>query len=223
MIDKIDEQLKRWATTLTPECTITLGPPDRKSTGSEVNVYLIDLLEYPPVRGSKVPPLQFLLRYLVSAVDPDPLKAHQLLEPLIFSALERPEFQVEFGPISIDLWSALSVAPRPAFFLRVPVRRDRPERVVPLVRTAMVQQAPMASLHGYVYGPNKVPLMGAQIDWSSLKLHAETDHRGHFQFRAVPSTVPVKLMVRAKGKELIQDFEAVERLQQPIAIHISTL
>jgi hypothetical protein len=30
-------------------------------------------------------------------------------------------------------------------------------------------------------------------------------------------------MVRAKGKELIQDFEAVERLQQPIAIHISTL
>lgn len=145
MIDEMDRSLREWIGTVLGETPVSLGPPaGEKEDG--VKLYLLDLLEGPAPRERRSQPLQLKLRYLVTATAEEPEEAHRRLGELAFAALESPDFEVELGALPASLWQAFGVAPRPAFLLRVPVRRERPARKVPLVlEPIVIQAAPMTT------------------------------------------------------------------------------
>ena len=203
MIDQVDGRLEQWVGTILEGANVSLAAPAASETGRGVSVYLVELLRTPPPRGARRPPLQISLRYLVTAWAETSAEAHRMLGELVFAAMEQPELEVERDPVPVALWTALGVAPRPSFVLRVPLQLERPEPTAPLVRvTPVVRQSPMQSLHGLVCGPGDVPVMGARVELPALHLSTNTDSQGRFHFPAVPSDPPVKfVLVRAKGQE----------------------
>ena len=150
MIDEVDRSLREWITTVLGETPVSLLPPspqDRQNTApvEGVGLYLLDLQEGPAARERRNQPLQLKVRYLITVSAAEPEEAHRRLGELAFAALASPEFEVELG-VPTALWPAFGVPPRPAFLLRVAVRRERPERPVPLVTEPLVvEAAPVAA------------------------------------------------------------------------------
>ncbi len=225
MIEHVDERLRVWIKTVLDGVEVSFAPPTRSPTGQGVNVYLIELIHDPPARGKNGPPLQLMLRYLVSTWSPDWSEAHRLLSTLVFAAMENSkDFEVELSPVPAEVWTAFGVGPLPSFFLRMPVRRERPERVAPLVRQApIIHHSPICSLDGVVYGPGKTPVMAVRVDWPALNLSTGTDYNGRFHFPAVPSDVPIKLRLQVKGRNLEVTKDPAGRLQEPLIIALEEL
>lgn len=206
MIEKADQQIKDWISSVVAGAEVVFGLPDQTATKTQIALYLMDLSQGNVARVNKRPPLQLFLRYLVTAWAPRPEDAHRLLGELIFAALEKPEkeapeFEVLTEPLPVEAWAVLGVAPQPSFFLRVPLRRERPEPKAPLVRTPVViKPSPMLPLTGVVYGPEKMPIMGARVEFTALGLVTRTDEQGRFHFSGVPAGAPIKLTLQAKGQ-----------------------
>jgi hypothetical protein len=140
MIDQIDTRLHDWILTVLDDVTISLRPPDAETTGQGVSLYLLELVDDPPLRGQQPPPLQLALRYLVTTWAAEPAAAHRLLGQLAFSAMTQPDLAVELQPPTAATWQALNARPQPAFILRVPLRQHRPQPTIPLVRAPLVIQ-----------------------------------------------------------------------------------
>jgi hypothetical protein len=140
MIDEVDRSLREWIATVLGDIPISLSPPEGEEKDG-VKLYLLDLLEGPAPRERRNQALQLKARYLITVAADAPEEAHRRLGELAFAALESPDFEVELGALPTSLWQAFGVKPRPAFFLRVPVRRERPARKVPLVLEPLVIQA----------------------------------------------------------------------------------
>ena len=204
MIAETDDRLGGWVKATAGAVEVWLGEPRREAPGTGVGLYLMELVPAPPPQGGRRPPLQFSARYLVTAWAPDTRAAHQLLEELLFAAMDAPELEVDLEPLPGAAWAAFGVAPRPSFLLRVPVRRERPERPVKLVRVPpVVQLVPVATLEGVVVGPSNVPLAGARVELPALGLATRTDPDGRFRFGSVPAEGPPLLVkVSAKGREM---------------------
>lgn len=228
MIDKADQQLKAWVSSVTSPVEAVLSLPDDDATEIRIVLYLMDLAQAPIPRGTNRPPLQVLLRYLVTAWAPEPEEAHRLLGELLFAALEKPEteppeFEVITEPLPVEVWTALGTSPRPSFFLRMPLRRERTQKQAPLVRTPIVISTQMNQLDGVVYGPESIPIMGAHVEVSALGLSTYTDAKGRFHFPALPSSAPVNLKVQAKGKEINLSLAPAASRDGPLEIRLQGL
>ncbi|HEV2914247.1 MAG TPA: hypothetical protein VGX92_13300 [Pyrinomonadaceae bacterium] len=222
MIDQVDRRLEDWIGSTLDQVEVSLLPPGESATGRGVNLYLMELINNPPARGLRRPPVQMMLRYLVMTRADKPEDAHRMLGDLVIAALENPEFEVELEPLPVAVWTAFGVAPRPCFVLRVPLRHERPEKLAPSVKHPLVvKQSPLRSLHGQVLGPESIPIMNARVELPALQLSTRTDSRGRFHFSAVPAEPRVKLLrVLAKGREYSITTEQAERDHEPFVINL---
>lgn len=222
MIDETDRRLTTWIGGILDQANVSLAPPAATESGKGVGLYLLELLQSQPPRGTRRPPLLMTLRYLVTTHAPKPEDAHQMLGALVVAALQDPEFEVEQEPLPVALWSALGVGPRPSFVLRVPLRVDRPEKLAPLVRQPLiVKQLPLRGFAGRVLGPDDIPIMNARVELPALDLFTSTDSKGRFHFAAIPDAPGSRqLRVRAKGQEFSINTEQAEADNEPLVIHL---
>jgi len=107
MIDQVDQDLVRWVQNILTDSKVSLTPPQPSEAGEGVGLFLMDTVLTPPARGTKRPPLQITLRYLVTTWAESPEKAHRMFGELLFAALESSEFEVESKPP--DVWKAFGV------------------------------------------------------------------------------------------------------------------
>jgi hypothetical protein len=203
LIAETDDRLAGWVQTTVGAVEVWLGAPRPEAGGSGVSLYLMELVPAPAPQGGRRPPLQFSARYLVTTWAADAHEAHRLLEELLFAAMDATDLEVDLEPLPGAAWAAFGVAPRPSFLVRVPMRRERPERPVKLVRVPpVVETVPVAALQGVVVGPADVPLAGARVELPALGLATRTDPDGRFRFGSVPAEgPPLLLKVSARGRE----------------------
>ncbi len=226
MIEEIDQRLIDWiGNVLTEETEVTLSPPQTTGEGERVGLYLMDILPSAPVRSGRRPPLQVMLRYLVTTRSEDPKAAHRILGRLLFAAMEHTEYEVDLAPVSPEIWTAFGIVPMPAFFLRLPLRVERPDTVTPLIRSpAEVIQSPLVGMEGVVLGPGETPLAAARVELTTHNLATRTDGKGRFLFPAVPVKPPVKTFrILTRGRELVKAIDRETNGQQPLTIHFDAL
>lgn len=215
--DGITRQVCDWAGSVLAGVDIVTTPPARSGPeGRWVGLYLMALATTVGTRGAKAPPLQFGVRCLVTAAVAD-----DLFE-LAFDAMDRPEFEVDFEPLAAEGWLAFGAPPRPAFALRLPMRKTRLRPVAPPVRAALViTPTPLAALLGTVLGPNETGVAGAKVELAGLGLSTLTDHRGRFRFAGVPGERALRVCVLARG--ITQTFEpgAGAALRGPLQLRMN--
>jgi hypothetical protein len=219
-IDQVDRRLEDWIRSVLGEVNVFLTPPKELQDIGGVNLYLLNLMNAPPGRSLKeLSPHRIILRYLVTVSGTDPHAMHRMLGELMFAALDWPEVEVELDSLSPAVWSVLGLAARPSFVLRVPLIRERPEKLAPPVRTEMiVKNTSLRPLTGRVIGPGDIAIMGARVELPALHLSTVTDSRGRFQFAAVPSDPLIKLLrVNAKGRTI---SVSVDRPDEEVMIHL---
>jgi hypothetical protein len=220
VIDEVDRRLGSWAENVLGAGPASPHPPDPSAKGRGVSLYLLDLVQRPPARSAPQPHLDLTLRYLVTTWAETPPEAHRMLAELLFAAASSGEYEVEVGSPGVEMWSALHVPPRPAFVLRVPLRKDLPVRRAPLVRRPMeFEIAPAGPLTGVCVGPEQIPLTGALVEVPSLNVSTRTDHDGRFAFASVPRAATY-LLVRAtaKGRTITVDAAGRGGGAEPLVI-----
>ncbi|HEX5080908.1 MAG TPA: carboxypeptidase regulatory-like domain-containing protein [Blastocatellia bacterium] len=206
MIEKIGQEIRDWIGSIITGAEVTLGLPADDAQSAQIGLYLMDMSQSNCARVGKLPPFRINLRYLVTARSPRAEESHRLLGELIFAALQKPEkeapeFEVVVEPLPVEAWAVLGAAPQPSFFLRAPLRRERPETPAPMVKEPVVlQPSPMRVLSGTVYEAGGTPIMGARVDLLTLGITARTDEKGRFRFAGVPSNGRLKLLAQAKGQ-----------------------
>lgn len=226
MIEKVDQRLSEWiGGVLTEDVEVSLLPPTAAGDKKLVGLYLKDILPSSPTHGTRRPPLQVLLRYLVTSWAKNPSDAHQMLGQLLFAAMEHSEFEVDLEPVPAEVWTAFGTIPMPSFMLRLPLRHERPEKPIRLIRSPIeVQHSPLACMDGTVMGPAETPLADARVELSTHNLVTRTDRKGRFIFPTVP-TQPATKKVRivARGRELIKEVDYTKINQEPLIIHFDVL
>lgn len=220
MIERIGQEIRDWIGSVITGAEVVLGLPSDTAQNGRIGLYLMDLTKSDCARVGKLPPFKLNLRYLVTTQSPRAEEAHRLLGELIFAALQKPEkeapeFEVIVEPLPVEAWAVLGTPPQPSFFLRAPLRRERPEPAIPLVREPVVlQPSPMRPLSGVVCESRGMPIMGARVELLSLGISTRTDERGRFRFAGVPSNVQLRLLAQAKGqKKEIDYFNGDEPLE----------
>lgn len=221
MIQQVDQDLKEWVSSVVSGVDVCLAPPQDAGDQLGVGIYLLDLLHTPPATGSRTPPLQISLRYLVTTWAGTPEDAHRVLGELVFAAMEHETFEVELESLSMQVWRAFGISPRPCFMLRVPLRMERPEPTGPRVRRPVeVRHSPLTSISGVVVGPRELPLLDARVELPALGLAVRTDSKGRFRFAAVPTEPPiVHVLVKTKGGEVSAQARPGGN-QGPLIIHL---
>jgi len=227
MIEAIDQRLSEWiGSVLAEDIEVSLLPPGHTGDRKIVGLYLKDILASAPTRGSRRPPLQVLLRYLVTAWSKSPQEAHQVLGQLLFAAMEHADYEVDLEPIPAQVWSAFGTFPMPAFMLCLPLRLERPQKPVQLIRSPIeVQQSPLVRVEGMVMGPEEIPLANARVELGSHNLVARTDAKGRFIFPTVPAQPALKkVRILARGRELFKevDYQKINQ-EEPLIIHFDVL
>ena len=227
MIEEIDQRLSEWiVSVLSEDIEVSLRPPADMGDKKTVGLYLKDILPSAPTRGTRRPPLQVLLRYLVTAWSKSPKEAHHVLGQLLFAAMEHADYEVDLEPIPAQVWTAFGTIPMPAFMLRLPLRVERPEKPVQLIRSPIeVQQSPLVRVEGMVMGPDEIPLANARVELSTHNLVALTDVKGRFIFPTVPTKPTLKkVRILARGRELLKevDYNKINQ-EEPLIIHFDVL
>jgi carboxypeptidase family protein len=206
MIERIGQEIRDWIGSIITGAEVVLGLPSDDSQRAQVGLYLMDLSQTNRARVGKLTPFKINLRYLVMVRSPQAEEAQRLLGELIFAALQKlekgpPEFEVVVEPLPVEAWAALGAAPQPSFFLRAPLRLERPEPALPIVTEPVVlQPSPMRMLSGMVLESGGMPIMGARVELLTLGIATRTDEMGRFRFAGVPSNGQLKLLARAKGQ-----------------------
>jgi hypothetical protein len=221
MFDDIDRMLEHWVHGVVGDVRVSFRSPGDEDGASGVGLYLLELAEDPPARGTRAAPLRLALRYLVTTWG-EPAEAHRLLGQLVFAALADPDLGADLTPLPPQWWSALHTVPRPAFILRRPVSRARDVPVAPPVTAEMsLRTRPMVTLEGVVLGPGDIPVAGARVRVPQLGKGSTTDARGLFRLPGVPASPPVtRLYVRARGYEQAVTVDEGFAGDAPVAIHI---
>jgi hypothetical protein len=226
MIERIGQEIIDWIGSIITGAEVALGLPSNNAQSAQIGLYLMDLSQSNCARVGKLPPFQINLRYLVTVRSPREEEAHRLLGELIFAALQKPEkespeFEVVVEPLPVEAWAILGTAPQPSFFLRAPLRRERPEKLAPRVKEPVVlQPSPMRALSGVVYEAGGMPIMGARVELLTLGITTRTDESGRFRFAAVPSNGQLKLLAQAKGQTKEIDYSVGD---EPLEIRLHLL
>ena len=210
MIDEVDARLKTWVENVLGTVDVALTPPREPQPEPTVHLYLLQIVPELSSPDGKRSPVQIMLHYLITVRAAEPEQAHKLLGDLVLAAIDNAEFALDFDPLPMETWIALGVEPQPAFVLKIPLERERPEPDVALVRTPMVLRASsIATLQGVVLGPEDLPLYGALVELPDSRLYQRTDSHGRFRFPTVPADPPVKrVRVSAKGHELETEIDS---------------
>ncbi|RKG61288.1 carboxypeptidase regulatory-like domain-containing protein [Corallococcus sp. CA054B] len=220
MIDEVDLRMRAWVGRIATDAPVHLGVPDREALDRGVCLYLLELGPAPLTRAGKRGALQFTVCYLVTVGAETPERAHRLLGDLVFAAMSDKELEVDLSPVPAALWAGLRSVPRPAFRLRVQVRKERPlaeVRCLSLV-DAVSEQAPLL---GRVVGPGDVPIRDAWVALPSLRLSTRTDAEGHFHFPRPPPGESLGLLeVRAEGGLLSVASEGLATGTSPLVIRV---
>jgi hypothetical protein len=221
MTDNTRERLEQWVSSVLDAATVSFAPPDDGQPGAGVSLYLFELAPSTHVDDARRRPVQLVLRYLVTTWAAKPEEAERLLLDLAFGAIDHSDFEVEFTPLSPATWLAFGVKPRPAFVLRVPVRRERRTPPVPRVRQPLViQSVPAVPLLGVVLGPDDFPLAGASVQIPAMQLSTRTDAQGRFRFAALPVEPRAQhLRVSARGRTQDVTVAQPELAGEPVVIH----
>ncbi len=227
MIDSIDSQLQSWVRSLAADATVTFAPPSPDSEAAAPRVHLYLLHVVPALTRTNLPASsatsELHLRYLVTVAAAEMTVAHHLLGELAFAALESSDFDVELEPLPPSVWRAFGIPPQPSLVLRVPLRRQRPQPEVPLVRQPLaVETASITSLTGRIVGPDDQPLSGATVEIPGLRLRQTTDPNGRFHFPTVPKAEQQNLRIRARGREMSVAVEP-STAGQPVIIRFKPL
>jgi hypothetical protein len=221
LIDQVDDQLVSWVRGTLGDIAVSLQPPDKAATGQGISLYLLSLAENPALQGARRTPLQFWLRYLVTAWAEKPSEAHAILGELLLAAMDTPEYEVELDNIPSTIWPGFGITPRPAFLLRVPVRRERVQRSAPLVREPLrVKWIETVRLNGAVHGPGDGPLPGVKIalmpqvgdtplaaEYARLCPATVTGADGLFTFASVPVQPRYTFFIQIKDQELFASLD----------------
>jgi len=225
MIDQVDRELKAWVSNAgsIEETKITLAPPGRDQ--GVVSLYLIQVVRVMTTHESprnSPTPSTIMLHYLLSVQDDDPFRAHRLLGDLMFAAIEDPDFEVNLDPFPLEAWTAFQQIPQPAFILKVPLRRDRPERVTKLVTKPLeLRSVQVTSLHGLLLGPDDIPLHGALVELPDLQLVQRTNRKGAFLFTTIPAGARKRtLLIRAKGKLIEHSINRPGTEADPVIVRV---
>ena len=202
-MDDVDRYVAWWAGSVLHSVAVSLGPPDDGRDGDRVSLWLYDLEHTPPARRPEATPWQFSLRYLVSTWSADASTAHRHLGQLVFAAMEHEDLEVDLPAPPVTAWTALGVVPRPAFFLKVLLRRPRPRPEGVYVRSpVVVQSVAVSALEGALLTTDDDPISHAVVTAPSAGRSARTDARGRFVLPAVPAAPgPVDLVVTARGRQ----------------------
>jgi len=226
MIERIGQEIRDWIGSVITGAEVVLGLPSDDAQSAQIGLYLMDLSQSNCARVGKLSPFKINLRYLVTARSPRAEEAHRLLGELIFAALQKaekgaPEFEVVVEPLPVEAWAVLGSAPQPSFFLRAPLRLERPEPAVPIVKEPVVlQPSPMRSLSGAVYESGGMPIMGARVELLTLGIATRTDEWGRFRFAGVPSNGQLRLLAQAKGQTKEIDYSVGD---EPLEIRLHLL
>jgi hypothetical protein len=225
MIDQIYQRLTEWVQKTLGQIELSFDRPEDQKAGSGINLYLLDMIDTPSPRGTKRAPLQLSLHYLVTSWAGQPAEAHRLLSELAFAAMEYPETEVEFKPLSADLWIALDIKPRPSFVLKVPLRKERPEPAAQYVRKPIVVQAmPAVSLSGVILTPDDVPIANAQVELAGTHTLTRTNANGQFRFAMLPAALGEQtLLVRAKGRAMTFTVKRPDTDTETLVVHFNLL
>lgn len=226
MIEQVDKRLVAWMRDVLNGVTISLAPPNDTQSGNGVSLYLLEFAQSPALRGGpKRPPLQFSLRYLVTAWAEEAADAHRTLGQIIFAAMDHPDYQVDLEAVPLTLWTAFGISPRPAFIITAPVRLERVEPELPLVRVPpVVQGTPVVSFFGRVLGPQDIPLANIAVEFTPLQLSTRTDNKGYFHFAGIPGgSDSVQLRLKGKGKVLDIAVKPSSSAENPAVIHWDVL
>lgn len=203
MIDLVDGELVSWAEEVTG-APVSLAPPVDLKPDARVSLYLAELRRTAPGRTGGRNPLDLELGYLVTTSDEDPQAAHALLGRLLESAALVDHYHVELVPPGWSCWTALGVAPRPCFLLRVALQHDLPTPDVDLTKELALHVSPLRSLEGLVLGPDARPVRGARVTLGGRLPVVRTEQDGRFAIRVpADSTRALALHVAVRGWERI--------------------
>lgn len=224
MLDSVDQRLTDWVKQTvgsSVQTFYTLPPADAEEEG--IGLYLLSFAPMSTPRTAERPPVQFMLRYLITSWSKDAPRAHALIGQIIvaaFDAAQQPEtagYQADLSPLSADWWLALGIAPRPAFILNVPYSVERETPTAPRVRRPLVVQGGNAAqVRGRLLAPDAQPIAGARIDVPSIQSYTFTDHTGAFQLNMLPRHQSLPVRIRAKGKTLVTALNTLS--DQPIVL-----
>src|SRR5882757_9182840 len=134
MFDETDARLEAWTKSALEGVEVSLSPPSDSDGKKAVSLYLMDVLPTQPARGVRLPPVQVVLRYLITVQAGDPRDAHHLLGQLMIAAADESDFEMEKEPMPVEMWRSFGLSPRPALVLRVPFKYERKEKSVKMVR-----------------------------------------------------------------------------------------
>src|SRR5690349_24956655 len=87
MIDHTDAWLIDWVKSVLTNIEVSLRQPGGGADQRSISLYLLELVDTPAPRSTQRTPLQFSLRYLVTAWAVDPVEEHRLLSDLVFAAM----------------------------------------------------------------------------------------------------------------------------------------
>lgn len=224
MFDEVDRKLQAWVRNVVADSEVSFAAPGQDKTERDVGLYLFELVEDPPPRGTRAAPFRVILRYLVTTWG-DPAEAHRRLGELAFAALADAELSADISPPPAACWAAFGIAPRPAFILQAKVHRDRDVVPAPPVTEEIVLHVgPVLNVRGVVLGPGDLPVAGASVRVPPLGKRATTDAKGRFQLSGLPASPPVtRLVVQGKGREQIVTSEKGFTGDAPVTIHIHPL
>jgi hypothetical protein len=241
VIDHADQFVINWAKGILDGVGVSTDVPVSSRDESEVSLYLFELVHAPPFRTVDRPLLQIALRYLVTSWAKNVEEAHRNLGKLVFGALgnEISESQqmeegcltltltTEVEPIPANFWAAFGHAPRPAFILRCLLSLERKQPAIPhVMQPVHVEMSGQRAVRGKVVtlvGEKELPLVGASVAVSKLKLSTRTDAMGVFCFPGVPVSLSqegLSMVVSAKGKEYEVSFTAVQTARDGEALLI---
>lgn len=222
MIDEVDAKLKEWVGSVAGQAAVRLEAPGpgAEQAGAGVGLYLLELSDAPTEHGDRRAAQQIRLRYLVTTWGATSEEEHQLLDELLFAALEREDMEVDLSPLPAGVWYAFGLPPRPAFVIQVPLRRERIRAIAPRVREPLIARTvPSEALVGQVLGPGDVPLASALVELPSLQLRTRTDLQGCFLFPRVPVEPRAKLLrVQARGEVHTFTAESAPGVTAPVTI-----
>jgi hypothetical protein len=225
MLQPLLADLERWVKSVAPTASWTLDLPlakDITSVGS-ASTFLLEMMPASLPSTGRKPPLRWMLRFLVTGWASDPLAAHALLTELAFSAAARTGWQVEQEPVSLSVWAAFGVAPRPSFLVRVPlelVQEEGPS--APKARTLSMSGGTLVALRGVLFGADDVPLSGGSVELPALNLRTETNAGGEFCLKGVPGSIVNTLRVMAKGSSLAVECRANDYATSPLILRMGT-
>lgn len=187
-MEHINQFLNSWATKIVGKSVLVSNGFESEAGKSQVTIFLHELVPTPPSHRNSIAPLQFGLRYLVSATGANSVgEGHLLLEKLVFAAMENEELELELSSPSPEFWISLGVTMRPSFWLKIKHGHPRSqEQAPPVTEPVELRTSPTAILYGNVVSPTGIPIVGAQVGLPSDNISVATDSLGRFRFAALP-------------------------------------